>query len=211
MLLEDLLEEFTCVTCGVKGDFFGSSFDQELSTSITTFWSEIDDPVSRLDHVELVFNDENSVPFICESMKDFEELFNVREVESCCGFIEDIEGAPCGATAELFGEFDTLGFSTREGRRRLSKSDVAETHILQGLEFSSDVGDGVKERQAFLDSHTQDLCDVFAFVKDLKSLSVKALPFASLTSDEDVWQKVHLDADDSSSFTFFAATTFDIE
>ena len=50
--------------------------------------------VRRLDHIEVVFDNDNRIARVPQVLKDVEELMDICEVEARCRLIEDIEGLP---------------------------------------------------------------------------------------------------------------------
>ena len=93
-------------------ELFPWTSKDEVSTAISSFRSYIDDSISIRYHIEVVFDDEDRVPFLYESIEDIEELLYIRKMESCRWFIEDIEGFSCRSFREIEGELDTLGLSS---------------------------------------------------------------------------------------------------
>ena len=73
--------------------------------------TELDDVVGVFDHVEVVFDDDDGVPFINEFLKDIEKFLYVVAMESCCGLIHGVEGAAGLPFGELTAEFDSLRFT----------------------------------------------------------------------------------------------------
>src|SRR6476659_1631494 len=55
------------------------------------FGAELDDPVGRFDHVEIVFDDDYRVAVIDEAVEDFEQFRKVVEVEAGGGFIKEVQ------------------------------------------------------------------------------------------------------------------------
>ena len=94
------------------GDFFGGTFGYNGTATSTTFGAHVDEPVAGFDDVEIVFDDEDRVPFLYESIEDIEELLYIRKMESCRWFIEDVESFSCRAFREIEGQLDTLGLSS---------------------------------------------------------------------------------------------------
>ncbi len=51
------------------------------------------------------------LPLVDKGVEDFQEVFDIVEVESRGGFVEDVEGISCGGPDKFFGQFDPLGFA----------------------------------------------------------------------------------------------------
>ena len=101
--------------------------------------------VGRLDHVEVVLDDDHGVPLVHQLRQDVEEPLDVGEVETGGGLVEDVEGPPGRPPAELGRQLDPLGLAAGEGRRGLAESDVVEADVVEGLELLSDGRDGLEE------------------------------------------------------------------
>ena len=79
--MEHLLEELARVGGSDFGDVFGSPGRHDLAAPVTALWAEVDDPVSGLDDVEVVLDDEHRVTLVDEVMEHSEETSNVLEVQ----------------------------------------------------------------------------------------------------------------------------------
>src|SRR5690606_38022123 len=101
----------------------GSGGD-DLAAAVAAFGPEVDDPVSALDHVEVVFDHDHRVTRIDQPSEHFEQPAYVAEVKPRGRFVEDIEGAAGRHLRELGGELDALRFTAGQRGCRL-----AETYI----------------------------------------------------------------------------------
>ncbi len=64
-------------TGGAVDDFFRRTFRDNFSTSRTAFGSEVNDPVRRFDHVQIVLDDQQGVAGFAQFEKHFEQLRHV--------------------------------------------------------------------------------------------------------------------------------------
>src|SRR3990167_7677415 len=69
---------------------FRSPHRDDLSPFVPSFGSEIDDPVGRLDDVEIVLDDDDRVPLVDKLVEDVQEHPDVFEVEARRRLIEDV-------------------------------------------------------------------------------------------------------------------------
>src|SRR3546814_5757959 len=69
-------------------------FRHDLPTLVAAFRAQVDDPVGRLDDLQIVFDDDYRVALLDEGVEDFEELAHVLEVEAGGGLVEDVESLP---------------------------------------------------------------------------------------------------------------------
>ena len=69
----------------------------------------------------------------------------------------------------------------------------------------------LKKLGGLFNRHVENICDGFALVVNLESLSVVTSPVAHFTGNVYVGQKVHLNGDCSVPGAVFAAPTLDVE
>src|SRR5262249_47979834 len=114
------LEEGACRRCRDTGDLVGRAFRDDPSTFIPTLRSEVDDPVRRLDDVEVVFDDDDGVAGVDESVQYVEQAADVFEVQAGGRLIQDVYGLAGGAAAQLLRQLDALGLAAAQRRRALA-------------------------------------------------------------------------------------------
>ena len=93
----------------------------------------------------------------------------------------------------------------------LTKADVAEAYVHQGLQFARYGGDGVEKFAGFFDGHVEDLADVFAFVLDFEGFAVVALAVAGFTGHVHVRQEVHFNLQGAVAGAVLAAATLTLK
>ena len=76
----------TAATC------LGRPLGDDPAAAGAAFGAEVDDPVGRLDDVEVVLDHDHRVAQRREPVEDFEELADVVEVEAGRRLVEDVEG-----------------------------------------------------------------------------------------------------------------------
>lgn len=112
-MLKILLEGSSRMTLMNSEEFLSRSGKDKVSSFIATLRPDVDDSISIGDDVKIMFDDDDTISLLDKRIEDIEELLDIREVESCCRFIEDVEGLPCRTFGEIKGELDTLCFTTR--------------------------------------------------------------------------------------------------
>ena len=65
------------VAVRVLGDLFGCTLGNHQAASFTTLRPEIYDPISALDYIEMMLNDDDCVAVATETKEDFDELVDV--------------------------------------------------------------------------------------------------------------------------------------
>ena len=136
-MLEVLSERLSCVGFLDIEDFFTWSCEYEISSFIATFWTNVDNRIRIGDNVEVMFDHDDTIPFLNEGIENIEQFLNIRKMKSCCWLIENIEGFSCRTFGEIESELDTLSFSSRESWSRLTEFYIPETNLLENIEDSS--------------------------------------------------------------------------
>lgn len=148
-------------------DVLRRPFGHDLPAKVSSLGSQVDDPVRVFDDVEVVFDDDNRVAAVHEAVEDFEELFDVVEVEAGRRFVEEVERAARIAARKLGGEFDALGFAAGERGRGLAERDVRKADIHQDGGPIMDRRDVFEELVRFFNRQIQDVTNALAAIADL--------------------------------------------
>lgn len=88
------------------------SREDEISSSVTTLWSDVDDRISIGYDVEVMLYHDDTVPFLYECIEDIEELLHIGEVKSGRRLIEDIESLSGRSFGEVESKLDALSLSS---------------------------------------------------------------------------------------------------
>ena len=86
---------------GGLGDVLGRALDDDPAAAVAALGPEVDDPVGRLDHVEVVLDHEHGVAGVDEPLQHAEQPAHVLEVQAGGRLVEDVDRAAGGALAEL--------------------------------------------------------------------------------------------------------------
>src|SRR5690606_26118537 len=173
--------------------------------------AQVDDPVGRLDHVEVVLDDDDRVALLDEAVQDLEQLAHVFEVQTRRRLVEHVDAAALAALLQLGRELDALRLAARQRRGRLAEPNVAEAHVDERLHVAVDRLDRLEELGGLGDRHLEHLGDVLALVVHLERVAVVALAAADLAVDVDVGQEVHLDLQRAVARARLAAPALDVE
>src|SRR5579871_3994583 len=103
-----------------EGDLFGCALSDDVAASVAALWSHVDEPVRCFDDIHVVFDNQDGVASIYQAMQNIEEALNIGEVQAGGWLVENIERAPGGYAAQLFGKLDTLRLAAAERCRALS-------------------------------------------------------------------------------------------
>src|SRR5215470_15148718 len=190
---------------------FRRPFGDDLSAAFAAFGAEVDHPIGRFNHVQVVLDDDHGVAQVYESLQHVEQLAHVLEMQTRGRLVQDVDGAARGAARKLFGQLDALRLAAGERRRRLAEFDVAQADLVKRLQLLFDLWVIFEQRQGFFDRRVQQLRDVLALVAHVERLAVVSAAPAHFAGDVDVGQEVHLDALQPVALAGFAAAPFDVE
>ena len=193
------------------GHLFRRAGRDNVTARIASFRSQIDDPVGRLDHVQVVLDDQYRVAAIHKIVEHFQQQLNVREVKSGRRFVEQIQGFPGAAFDQFARQLDALGFAARERRRRLSELDVIQADVVQRLQFVAHVGNVLEQLQRLLDVHLEHIGDGLALELDLQRFVVVPMSLADRAGHPHIGEEIHFQAIRAVPFAGFAATARDVE
>ena len=155
---------------------------------------QVEDPVGRLDHVEIVLDDDHGVALLLEPVEHLQQLLDVVEVQPGGRLVEDVKRLAGALLDQLARQLDALGLAAGERGRGLAELDVVEAHVVQGLEHGRDLGDVGEVLERLLNVHVEHVADALALEPDVQGLAVEPLPLADRAGHPDVGQEVHLQA-----------------
>lgn len=78
-------------------DGFWRTGDEDFAAPTAAFRSQVDNPVSGFDHVEIVLNYHNGIALIAQFMQYVEQLLNIGEVQTGGRLVENIQRLPGAA------------------------------------------------------------------------------------------------------------------
>ena len=87
------------------------SFCDHPAASVAAFRSHIDQIVRCLDHIQIVFNDDDCIADVRQSLKNLYQLADVGKMKTGRGLIQDIDRLSRTSPAQFRRELDPLGFS----------------------------------------------------------------------------------------------------
>src|SRR5436309_16042219 len=102
--------------------------------------SEIDDPVRCLNDVEMMLDNDHRVSKVCQPAENVQKLFNIIEMQTSGGFVENIKSFSRGAPAQFYCQFNPLSVTAGQCGCRLAKTDVTQSNVDQCLLFGMDLG-----------------------------------------------------------------------
>ncbi len=187
------------------------SFRNDIAPAGAAVGSQVDDPVGRLDDVEVVLDHDDRVSLCRKAVEDLQQLANVVKMQTGGRLIEDVERLTGPLLDQLASQLDSLRFAAGKRWGRLTQLDVVEPDVMQGLEHRGDLGDICKMVEGLLHVHVEDIADALALEPDVESLAAEALALTDETWHPDIGQKIHLQAIGAVAVTGLAAPTRDVE
>ncbi len=148
------------------GDELGRALGDDAAATLAAFGAEVDDPVSLLDDVEVVLDDEHGVAEIDEALQDVEELSDVIEVQTGGGLVEDVERAAGLALGKLASQLDALGFAAGKSCGGLTEGHVAETDLHERSKLLLNLRNVFEKFQRVRRREIEDIADGVALVAD---------------------------------------------
>src|SRR5262249_31127007 len=99
------------------------------------------------------------------------------------------------------------------GKRRpgLAEAQIAQTDLVEDLQFRSDSRNVNEEGERFADSHLQDVVNVLAVIMDFEDAAFVTRAAAFFADKFDIGEKLHLHGDGAVALTSLAAAAGDIE
>ena len=164
--------------------------------------TEVDDPVGRADHVEVVLDDDQRMPGVEQAAERAEQLRDVVEVQAGRRLVEQEQRRAfrlaLGRFGEVTGELQALRLAARERRHRLTEPQVVEADRDQRLEAAQHVAVAGEERGGLGHRHVEHVGDAArgpatAHHLHLEGLGAVAASVAVGAAQVHVREELHLD------------------
>src|SRR5699024_5285151 len=104
---------------------FGRAGGNDLPAAVAAFGAQVNNPVSRLDHVQVVLDDHHRVALIAQAVQHLEQHSDVVKVQSGGGLVQNIERVAGVALGQLARQLDALRLAARQGGGALAQLDIA--------------------------------------------------------------------------------------
>ena len=132
-------------------------------------------------------------------------------VQTCSRFVKNINSLSCRAARKLGRKLDALRLAAGKRRCRLTDFDIAETDIVEGLQFALYLRYAREELKPLFNGHFEHIIDIFALVFDFECFAVVSCALADVAGHIDIGEEVHLYLHYSVALARLAASAFDIE
>src|SRR5580658_8773580 len=117
-----------------SSNLLGRSLGHDLSAAIAAFGSEVNHPVGTANHVQVVFDDQDTPAVLDQSLECRKQFGDVVEVQASGGLIEDEQRTTAGGLRQVRRQFHALGFAAAQRGGRLAQSQVAQANVGQDLQ-----------------------------------------------------------------------------
>ena len=74
---------------------FGCPFADNCSATCSSFRTDVDDPVRCLDHIQIVFDDNDGVAGFNKTVQHFQQLVDISKVKTRGGFVQNVQRPAC--------------------------------------------------------------------------------------------------------------------
>ena len=79
------------MTLSDRGNGFWSALSYDIATPVTALRSQIQDPICASDHIQVVFDHDNAVAGVYNSVENVQQSLDVCKMQPGGGFIQDVE------------------------------------------------------------------------------------------------------------------------
>jgi len=91
---EHALQKVTCKRLLILGHVFWGSLSNNLTACISTFRSQIDDPVSIFDHFQVMLDHHNRIARIDQSLQNLKQAIDICKMQPCGWLVKNIHRTP---------------------------------------------------------------------------------------------------------------------
>ena len=85
----------------IHRDLFRCAFGDDLATSITPLRAQIDDPVGNFNDVWMVFDYQDGVVLVDETLQNFDQLVHIGGVQTDGRFVEHVKRMPVPSSGKF--------------------------------------------------------------------------------------------------------------
>ena len=123
---------------------------------------QVDDPVGRLDHFQIVLDHEHGVAGIHQAVQHLKQLPYILSRKTGRRLVQDVELAPPlpGGACQLPSDLEPLGLTTGQRRGRLSELEVSEADLLKLPQNPPQPVLTDEEADRLVDRNVEHLCHV---------------------------------------------------
>src|SRR5512138_2990790 len=154
---QDLLERLTRIRLFYLRNLLRCAGRDYLPARVAAFRTQIDQVICGLDHVEVVFDDDQRVACLDELLERGEQLRDVIEVKARGWFVEDVQQPFTTKRRKVRRNLDPLCFPARQRRRGLTETQITKPDLIENLETPQHLRRGAEERKRLAHGHLEHL------------------------------------------------------
>ena len=106
----------------------------DVAAFVARLGAQVDHPVGRLDHVEVVLDHHDRVAQVDQPVEHVQQLGQVVEVQAGGRLVQQVERLAGVGPREFGGQLHPLGLAAGERRGRLAEREVVEPHVAERLQ-----------------------------------------------------------------------------
>ena len=154
-----LLQRLAGVRPTAIGHRFGRACDDDFTAARASFGADVDNPVGRFDHIQVVLNDQDRVARFDKILQDIQQQLDVGKVQSRGGLVQQVKRLARAAFHQFACQLDPLGLAPGKRWRRLPNFQIIQPDTVQRFQLVQNDGHVFKELHRLLDVHVQDIGD----------------------------------------------------
>jgi len=193
------------------GNLLRGSDRNHLAAPVSSLGAKIDDIIGRLDDIQIVFDHNDGIAGIRQTLQHVDQLVHIRNVQPGCRFIENIDRSARGAAGKLGGKLHALSLTAGKRRRRLTDLNITEPDLAECLQLALNLWHIGEEFKSLFHRHFQHIVNIFSLIFNFQCFAIVALAVADLARNVNIGKKMHFDLLDSVAFARFAAAALDVE
>ena len=148
-------------------DLFRRAREHQLAAGLTAFRPEVDDPIRRTDHVQVVLDRDHRVPGVEQLAQRAHQLGDVVEVQPRRRFVEQIQRAfaghalpgPLCRLREKACQLQPLRLAAGQCRHRLAQAHVVEADVDDRLQLADHFAVVGEQMHRFADGEVERVGD----------------------------------------------------
>src|SRR5262249_37987654 len=173
--------------------------------------AHIDEPVGRLDDVEVVLDHQQRRSGFEQFTKRSKQLGDVVKVQARGRLIEDVESAAIVCTRQVRAKLEALRFAARECGSGLAQPQIPEADFAEYLQLRNDFRNVSEESESFANGHLKHIVDILPVEFHFEHAALEARTTAFLANQLHVSKELHLYGNGAVALTRFATPTRNIE
>ena len=195
------------------GDVGRRAFRDEAAAGGAGFRAHLQQPVARLQYIEVVFHHDERMAGFGEAVQQSDQPRHVLAVQAGGRFVKEQQ---CAALArvdlgKVADQLEALGFAPGKRRERLAHRQVAEADFFEAGELGGGRRAFAEELARLSDGHREQVADGLPVVLEAEHLVAEAFPVAGRAGQGDVGDELHLDGLPTRAAAAFAAAFAGVE